>query len=290
MTLNSPVVTESVIESVIESGTTESGTITQTVVGFPVTALAFDVQMELMLRWASNRLSKVICVANVHMLMEGRKNPAMSSVLGNADLVTPDGMPLVWLISLMRGVSQDRVAGMDILLALCQQSPSHHTSLFFLGSEPKILQQMEKRLNLEFPDLHIAGMLPLPFRPLTREENDAVVETINSSGAGIVLVSLGCPKQELWMAQHKDKIHAVMIGLGGVFPVYAGIHRWAPAWIRQMGLEWLFRLVQEPRRLWRRYSQTIPAFLYLAVQQVLISWLVSLLNNSIEQNTKGSQL
>ena len=283
MTLTSPVDNE--------SGITESRTVTQDVIGFPVTALAFDVQLELMLRWASNRLSKVICVANVHMLMEGRTNPAMSSVLNKADLVTPDGMPLVWIINLVRGASQDRVAGMDILLSLCQQSPSCNTSLFFLGSEPQILQQMKKRLNLEFPDLCIAGMQSLPFRPLTREENDAIIQNINSSGAGIVLVSLGCPKQELWMAQHKDQIHAVMIGLGGVFPVYAGIHRWAPAWIRRMGLEWLFRLIQEPRRLWRRYRQTIPAFIYLAVQQVLTSWLESSsLNFGVERNTKKSQL
>ena len=282
MTLHSPAVTESEI--------TESEMITQNVVGFPVTALSFDAQMELMLRWAGNHLSKVICVANVHMLMEGRTNPAMSSVLCKADLVTPDGMPLVWIISLIRGISQDRVAGMDILLSLCQQSPSHQTSLFFLGSEPQILQRMEKRLQQEFPDLCIAGMQPLPFRPLTREENDEIIRKINDSGAGIVLVSLGCPKQELWMDQHKDKIHAVMVGLGGVFPVYAGIHRWAPAWIRQMGLEWLFRLLQEPRRLWRRYSETIPSFSYLAVQQVLTSWLESsALSFNAESSAKKSQ-
>lgn len=259
--------------TVDSSVTTEGEIVTQNVLGFPITALNFEAQIELILKWASKRLSKIVCVANVHMLMEGRKNPALSSILFNADLVTPDGMPLVWVMQLLRGSKQDRVAGMDILLALCEQSGSSNTSIFFLGSESKILQRMRKRLNQEFPELRIAGMEPLPFRPLTREGNDAIIRQINNSEAGIVLVSLGCPKQELWISQHKDNVHAVMIGLGGVFPVYAGIHRWAPVWIRQSGLEWLYRLMQEPRRLWKRYSTTIPPFIYLALQQVLMAWL-----------------
>lgn len=269
---------------------TEGRITTQEVIGFSITALAFEAQIELMLKWASKRLSKIVCVANVHMLMEGRTNPAMDFVLNNADLVTPDGMPLVWAMQLLRGSRQDRVAGMDILLSLCQQSAAYNTSIFFLGSEPKILQGMRERLHQEFPDLCIAGMEPLPFRPLTREDNDAIVHQINSSGAGIVLVSLGCPKQELWMAQHKDKIHAVMIGLGGAFPVYAGVHRWAPLWVRQSGLEWLFRLLQEPRRLWKRYGRTIPPFIYLASQQVLTSWLgLRQPCTSIERSTRKGQ-
>lgn len=244
---------------------------TESVVGFKVTALSFESQIELILRWAKRRLSKVVCVANVHMLMEGYTNPEMASVLCHADLVTPDGMPLVWVMQLMGRLPQDRVAGMDILMALIQESSTHHVQIFFLGSELQILQRMRERLEQEAPELQIAGMEPLPFRPMTAAEDEAIVQQIHESGAGIVLVSLGCPKQELWMAAHKESINAVMIGLGGVFPVYAGLRRWAPAWVRNAGLEWFYRLIQEPRRLWRRYRKTMPPFMILALKQVLIT-------------------
>jgi N-acetylglucosaminyldiphosphoundecaprenol N-acetyl-beta-D-mannosaminyltransferase len=245
----------------------------QSVIGFPITALPFDGQIELMMKWANRRTSKTVCVANVHMLMEAHANPSFASVLLEADLVTPDGMPLVWLMNLLGSHRQNRVAGMDILMALCQQMTANNVSAFFVGSKPEILNRIEQRLNEEFPNLKIAGMEPLPFRPLTPEEDDALIEKINQSGAGIVLVSLGCPKQEFWMNQHQGKIQAVMVGLGGVFPVYAGLHKRAPNWVRQFGFEWLYRLVQEPRRLWKRYFSTIPPFLYLACIQMTNFWL-----------------
>lgn len=239
------------------------------VIGSPVTAAPFDVQIEMMLGWATNHASKVVCVANVHMLTEAHWHPEFSSVLKNADMVTPDGMPLVWMLKLMGARDQNRVAGMDILFSLCKLTPQRNISIFFLGSEPEILEKMSKKLNCEFPNLQIAGMEPLPFRPLTRAEDEALIQKIHNSGCGIVLVSLGCPKQEYWMNQHKDKIQAVMIGVGGVFPVYAGIVKRAPLWMRNLGLEWFYRLVQEPRRLWKRYGTTIPPFIWLALKQLL---------------------
>jgi N-acetylglucosaminyldiphosphoundecaprenol N-acetyl-beta-D-mannosaminyltransferase len=241
----------------------------QSVIGCPVTALPFDAQINLIIKWASTRMSKYVCVANVHMLMEAHTDPTFASILETADLVTPDGMPLVWLMKLTGVPHQDRVAGMDIFLALCKQASAKNISVLFLGSKPEILGRMQERISQEFPDLQVADMLPLPFRPLTLEEDEAMVQKINESGARLVLVSLGCPKQELWMSQHRGKVDAVMLGLGGAFPVYAGIHKWAPNWVRMAGLEWLYRLLQEPRRLWRRYLATIPPFLYLASKQVL---------------------
>jgi N-acetylglucosaminyldiphosphoundecaprenol N-acetyl-beta-D-mannosaminyltransferase len=241
----------------------------QTVIGFPVTALPFNAQIDLISRWARHRISKAVCVANVHMLIEAHSNSDFASVLEKADLVTPDGMPLVWLMKLSGIHQQDRVAGMDILIALCERLSAEKISLFFLGSEEQVLDRIQQRLNQEFPNLRIAGMEPLPFRPLTPEEDEAIIQKINESGAGVVLVSLGCPKQELWINEHLGKVQAVMIGLGGVFPVYAGLYKWAPLWIRKIGLEWLYRLVQEPRRLWKRYYETIPPFIYLALKQLL---------------------
>lgn len=241
------------------------------ILGSPITALSFDAQIKKILEWASAYESRVVCVANVHMLMESHWKPEFSSVLKSADIVAPDGMPLVWMMKLMGAREQNRVAGMDILLALCQLAAKQNISIFFLGSETKILQKMRSKLEHDFPDLEIADMVSLPFRPLTIAEDEAIVQRINQSKAKLVLVSLGCPKQEYWMHNHKGKIQAVMIGLGGVFPVLAGVHKRAPLWIQNLGLEWLYRLVQEPRRLWRRYISTIPPFIWLCVKQLITS-------------------
>jgi N-acetylglucosaminyldiphosphoundecaprenol N-acetyl-beta-D-mannosaminyltransferase len=251
----------------------------QKVLDFSITALRFDDQIQTILRWASSRESRTVCVANVHMLMEAHWNSALADVLDKADLVTPDGMPLVWMMRQLGAYNQDRVAGMDILLALCEQAQTRNVSVFFVGSQTEILDPMKSRIESEFPNLKIAGMEPLPFRQLTQAEDEALIKKVNESGAGVVLVSLGCPKQEYWMAQHKGKIQAVMIGLGGVFPIYAGIHKWAPQWVRESGLEWLYRLVQEPRRLWGRYSKTIPPFMLLASKQLLMHRIYLLTKN-----------
>jgi N-acetylglucosaminyldiphosphoundecaprenol N-acetyl-beta-D-mannosaminyltransferase len=242
---------------------------TRRVIGFPVTALSFDDQITLMVDWATQRLSKTVCIANVHMLVEAYQNSSFAEILKRSDLVTPDGMPLVWMLRLMGVSNQDRIAGLDVLQAICQRAPSYNISVFFLGSEQVILDRIKTRLQQDFPTLQIAGMEPLPFRQCTVEEDSALVQRLNQSGAGIVFVSLGCPKQERWMAQHKGQVHAVMIGLGGAFPVYAGLLRRAPRLVRSVGLEWLYRLMQEPRRLWKRYSTTIPIFLWLASKQLL---------------------
>lgn len=241
------------------------------ILGNPVTALSFEAQIKKILEWASSYQSKVVCVANVHMLMEAHWNAEFSSVLKNADIVTPDGMPLVWMMKLMGVREQNRVAGMDILLALCKSAPEQNISIFFLGSETTILQKMRSKLEREFPRLEIADMVSLPFRTLTAAEDEAIVKRINQSQANLVLVSLGCPKQEYWMHNHQNKVQAVMIGLGGVFPVLAGVHKRAPSWIQNLGLEWLYRLVQEPRRLWKRYTRTIPPFIWLCIKQLLSS-------------------
>lgn len=243
----------------------------QRVLDFPITALRFNDQIQTLLRWALARESKTVCIANVHMVMEAYWNPDFGTVLKNADLVTPDGMPLVWMMKLLGARYQDRVAGMDVLQASCALAEKLNVSVYFVGSQTEILARMKSRLEEECPNLKIAAMEPLPFRPLTSTEDEALISRINSSGAGLVFVSLGCPKQENWMAQHKDKIHAVMVGLGGAFPVYAGIHKRAPRMVRDLGLEWLYRWLQEPRRLWGRYTKTIPAFLWLAFKQLLTS-------------------
>jgi N-acetylglucosaminyldiphosphoundecaprenol N-acetyl-beta-D-mannosaminyltransferase len=239
------------------------------IIGSPVTALTFDSQIEIMVDWANEHKSRFVCVANTHLLIEAQWRTDFAAVLQQADLVTPDRMPLVWMMKLLGIHNQDLVSGIDIFLALCKKAQEKAMSIYLVGSQSLILYRMKLRLEKDFPDLKIAGMQPLPFRPLTLEEDKALTQEINDSSANIVFVSLGCPKQEYWMAQHKGQINAIMIGLAGVFPVYAGIQRRAPLWVRESGLEWLYRLLQEPRRLWRRYVTTIPLFIWLALKQLI---------------------
>jgi len=238
------------------------------VINYPVTALSLDQQIDLILHWAKQRSSRYVCVANVHMLMEAHHHDSMSQVLESADLVTPDGMPLVWMLRMLGAKHQERVCGVDILEEVCKRAPDHNQSVYFLGSDQPTLDKMRDRLEVDFPNLKVAAYHPLPFRPLTEAEDAELIEQINASGAGIVFVCLGCPKQERWMAAHRDKINAVMIGLGGAFPVYAGLQKRAPEFVRSAGLEWAYRLAQEPKRLWNRYASTIPPFAYLALKQL----------------------
>ncbi|MEM9118696.1 MAG: WecB/TagA/CpsF family glycosyltransferase [Cyanobacteria bacterium P01_F01_bin.56] len=238
------------------------------VTGTAVTALPFREQVDTMLDWAKQRSSRIVCVANVHMLMESRWNESLRGVLEKADLITPDGMPIVWVMRTLGMRSQDRVAGLDIFMAVCHQAVKNNVSIYLLGSTKDVLDKMKNRLEREFPELQIAGIESPPFRPLTEVEDVELVERINKSGAGFTFVSLGCPKQECWMQEHFGKISSVMIGVGAAFPVYAGIKSRAPMWVRASGLEWLYRLLQEPRRLFGRYFKTIPPFIWLALQQI----------------------
>jgi N-acetylglucosaminyldiphosphoundecaprenol N-acetyl-beta-D-mannosaminyltransferase len=243
----------------------------QNVIGFPVTAVPFDLQVAQIIKWAKGGLSKVVCVANVHMLVEAGHDSSLANILNRADLVTPDGMPLVWMVQLLRKTEQDRVAGMDLMMSVCQAASDQGISVYFLGSETPVLEQMHRRLNRDFPQLKIAGMESLPMLSVPIAVDQTVVEKVNRSGAGIVFLALGCPKQEKWMAAYHNRINAVMLGVGGVFPVYAGLQQRAPEFIRSAGLEWLYRLVQEPRRLWKRYSKTIPPFIWLACKQLMLA-------------------
>jgi exopolysaccharide biosynthesis WecB/TagA/CpsF family protein len=183
------------------------------VIGTPVTALPFETQMEIIVGWAKRRLSKMVYVANAHMLVEAHWNDAFAAVLRKADLVTSDGMPLVWMMKLLGVRTQNRVAGMDILLALCHLSIQFNLKVFFLGYERSILTRMRERLSVDFPGLNVVGMEPLPFRPTTAAETADLLAQLEASGANLVFVSLGCPKQEHWMDQHRDRVQYSCLGL-----------------------------------------------------------------------------
>lgn len=231
------------------------------VIGVEVTALSFEETVERVVVMAKDSTpGRFVCVANVHMLVEARQRPAFRTVLEAADLVTPDGMPLVWMMRRGGRPRQERVAGMDLLPAICVRAAEDGVPVFFLGATEEVLDRMKSRFGQEIPQLKVAGMFAPPFRPLTHIENRALVDRINRSGARILLIALGCPKQEEWMYNNRE-IRPVMIGLGAAFGVYAGLQRRAPAAMQRSGLEWLFRLSQEPKRLWKRYLVTNARFL-----------------------------
>lgn len=217
---------------------------------------------------ALDRKSQYVCVANVHMLVEAYNDSSFANIVNDANLITPDGMPLTWALKMLYNVKQDRVAGMDLLPALLEKASVLKLPVFFYGGTEQMLAKTKVFLNRNFSSLNVVGTYNPPFRKLTEKEDDEVVELINKSGAAIVFVVLGCPKQERWMASMRERINAVMIGIGGALPVLIKMQKRAPVWMQHLGLEWLFRLGQEPKRLFKRYAVTNSKFIYLILKEV----------------------
>jgi N-acetylglucosaminyldiphosphoundecaprenol N-acetyl-beta-D-mannosaminyltransferase len=210
-----------------------------------------------------------VCVANVHMLIEAYRDNEFANVVNNANLVTPDGKPLTWALKILYGFSQERVCGMDLLHPLLESASEKELPVFFYGGTPGLLSKTKEFIDTRYKKLKVCGFLSPPFRNLTLEEEDNVVNEINNSGARIVLVVLGCPKLEKWMAKMKGRINAVMIGIGGALPVFIGLQKRAPVWMQEIGFEWLFRLLLEPRRLFKRYLVTNTVFVFLLLFELL---------------------
>ena len=231
---------------------------------------------------AKRRSSSVICVANVHMFIEAFRDKQFLKLLKEADIVTPDGRPLVWSLRLLYGIKQDRVCGMDLLPDLLTRLMQEQLPVYFLGGSEELLEQSEIFLSKHYSALKIAGMASPPYRPLSDLENQEIAEDINRSKAALVFFVLGCPKQEKLMAALRGKVHATMIGIGGALPVMIGEKRRAPKWMQLYGFEWLFRFMQEPRRLFKRYTSTNFFFLYLISKEIVSRRIVrrrSFINN-----------
>ncbi|MFT4031268.1 MAG: WecB/TagA/CpsF family glycosyltransferase [Siphonobacter sp.] len=221
------------------------------------------------LAMAQSKQSTYTCVANVHMLVEAHNDPEFAATVNSADIVTPDGMPLTWGLRLVHNIKQERVAGMDLLPDLLKQAELKEIPVFFYGGTQAMLDQTKLFLIQKFPSLNVAGMISPPFRNLSDQEEREVIEKINNSGAQLVFVALGCPKQEKWMASMKGRVQATMIGIGGALPVMVGIQKRAPEWMQKASLEWLYRLFQEPGRLFKRYAVTNTTYLLLLMRVVL---------------------
>ena len=194
--------------------------------------------------------------------MESQRDPLVRNVHNRSGLTAPDGMPLVWAGRAAGARHMDRVYGPDLMLAACERAAARGYSSFFYGGRPGVAERLAARLVGAFPGLKVAGTYAPPFRELSAREDENVVQLISATQPDLVWVGLGTPKQELWMAAHAQRIDAaVLIGVGAAFDIHAGLTRQAPHWIQRSGLEWAFRLAQEPRRLWRRYLYNNPRFL-----------------------------
>lgn len=224
------------------------------------------------LKWASKNESRYICIANVHMLMEAYDSTRYAEIINAADLVTPDGMPLVWLMRKKGNPEQQRVYGPTLMLHVLEAATRDNIPVGFYGSTPEVLETLQKKLLQRFPKLKISYVYSPPFRETTPQEDMEIINQINASNALILFIGLGCPKQEKWMSEHRGKVNAVMLGVGAAFDFHAGLKSQAPAWMQRNGLEWLFRLITEPRRLWKRYLYHNPRFIFLSIAD-LLGWL-----------------
>lgn len=245
--------------------------------GMRVDATSYPDARSRVLGWARRGDSRYICVATVHMVMEAYDSPAFRQIVNAADLVTPDGMPLVWGLRLLGAGDATRVYGPDLTPWLLAAAQKACIPVGFYGGTPTVLARLGSMLARRFPHLRVAFYKSPPFRPATSEEDRADVDEINHSGARILFVGLGCPKQERWMAEHVGRVQAVMVGVGAAFDFLARVKPQAPLWMQKSGFEWGFRLCTEPRRLWRRYLKHGPRFvglfgLQLVRQRGLYAW------------------
>lgn len=240
------------------------------VLGVAVSAITMTQAVDAIGTWIACRTPHYVCVTGVHGVMECVRDDELRGIHERAGLVTPDGMPLVWLARHSGHPHVERVYGPDLMLEVLQQSTRRGWRHFFYGGAPLVAQQMAARLQSRFPALDVVGVYAPPFGPMTADEDDAIVQQINATGPDIVWVGLSTPKQERWMAAHIGRLSAqVLVGVGAAFDFHAGVKRQAPRWMQRSGLEWAFRLLNEPRRLGPRYLVNNPAFVWrLAVRWV----------------------
>jgi N-acetylglucosaminyldiphosphoundecaprenol N-acetyl-beta-D-mannosaminyltransferase len=220
--------------------------------------------------WIAHRERQYVCVSGIHGVMESQRDEGLRAIHNAAGMVTPDGMPLVWLSRLKGFEFVERVYGPDLLLACCQRSVTTGYRHFFYGGGAGVPERLIQRLQARFPGLEVVGGYSPPYRALTTAEDAEVVRQINAAEPDVVWVGLSTPKQERWMSEHRDRLAApVFIGVGAAFDFHAGLKPQAPGWMQRNGLEWLFRLWKEPRRLWRRYLRNNPLFVWNVLLQGL---------------------
>lgn len=246
-----------------------TGRITSPVIGSPIDVLTWDEAIDRIDGWAKARESRVVCICNVHSVVTARNDLEFRDVIRGADMATADGAPVAFMLRRAGYPSQERINGPDLMWKYCSRAAASGVGIYLYGASQATLELLRERLRSEFPTLAVGAFSP-PFRALSEQEDADIVRMVNDSGAGVVWVGLGCPKQEKWMADHRGRINAVMVGVGAAFDYHAGTLKRAPSWMQRSGLEWFYRLITEPRRLWRRYLVTNSLFVWHACRQLLL--------------------
>lgn len=239
------------------------------ILGTRIDATTYSQATQLILDWATQGHNRRIHAANVHMVMEGVDSAAFQQVTNTADLVTADGMPLVWGLQQLGITDAERVYGPELTLQVCQAAAQAGVPIGLYGGTPESLADFKAFLHHEYPGIRIVCTISPPFRPLTQEEDEDYTQQIAASGAKILFVGIGCPRQEWWMYQHREQLPLIMLGVGAAFDFHSGRVRQAPSIMQKLGLEWFFRLLMEPQRLWRRYVKQNPRFVIMFLQQLL---------------------
>jgi N-acetylglucosaminyldiphosphoundecaprenol N-acetyl-beta-D-mannosaminyltransferase len=232
------------------------------VLGMSIHATTLSRATATILGWAEGRESRMICAADAHMTMRHRDEPAFRQTMEKADLVTPDGMSLVRVLRWKGFHGQERVCGPDLTLALCEEAGRRGIKVGFWGGTPAALEELVARLTARFPGLTVAYAYSPPFRELSEGEDQTEVGRLHQAGVQLLFVGLGCPKQEHWMASHKERVQAAMVGVGAAFDFHAGRIRRAPLWIQRAGFEWLYRIFANPRRMLGRAIRYYPRFVW----------------------------
>ena len=245
--------------------------------GMRIDATSYHDATRRIITWAKAGLSKYVCAANVHMTMETYDSSTFASVVNNAALVTPDGMPLVLALRALGIKNPSRVYGPTLTLHVCEAAALQGIPIALYGGTPSSLNSFVQFLRQRFPGIDVVCQISPPFRPLTPQEDEAYTQQIVASGAQILLVGIGCPRQEWWMWNHQGKIPAVMLGVGAAFDFHSGRVKQAPSWMQKLSLEWLFRLCMEPKRLWKRYFKHNPRFVIF----FFIQWIAHLLGQKL---------
>lgn len=238
--------------------------------GVGVSAINIPMAVAEMERWIASGDRQYVCVSGAHGVMECQHDEVLRQIHNKAGMVTPDGMPLVWLSRLHGAKHVSRVYGPDLMLAFCERSGGKGYRHFFYGGADGVPEQLERSLKAQFPALNVVGTYSPPFRALTANEENEIAERINRTKPDVIWVGLSTPKQERWMSANRGRLDApVLMGVGAAFDFHAGLKKQAPRWIQRSGFEWLFRLVTEPRRLWCRYATIVPMFILLVTLQEL---------------------
>jgi N-acetylglucosaminyldiphosphoundecaprenol N-acetyl-beta-D-mannosaminyltransferase len=239
------------------------------ILGVNISAVNIDDCINIIDGWISSRSSSYVCVTGVHGVIESQTDHELRGIHNAAGLVTPDGMPLVWMARWLGYKRTRRVYGPELMARVSKISTAKGYRHFYYGGSKGLADKLKRAIINSYPGIQIVGTISPPFRPLTVGEDTAYIAQINAARPDIVWVGLSTPKQEQWMATHIGKLNApVLVGVGAAFDFLAGTKRQAPAWMQRSGLEWFFRLTTEPKRLWRRYLSIVPRFIWLAVWQL----------------------